>query len=191
MSIFNYFSFADIIPESPRTQEIRLENERLQAEIAQLKIMLREGSPEGAVGGTSNQPASGVEVSDSNSFGAPSIEENNVRVEKLENELRIAKELIQSLKSERKKLRDDKNDLLNQVKQLCISLQDKEKELRTFIRTFEQRIRDSESIAMKNNSDRERERWSLLKTARDEAERSLALAAQLNARDMQLQEVRR
>lgn len=94
---------------------------------------------------------------------------------------------LTGLKSERKKLRDDKNDLLNQVKQLCISLQDKEKELRTFIRTFEQRIRDSESIAMKNNSDRERERWSLLKTARDEAERSLALAAQLNARDMQLQ----
>lgn len=95
--------------------------------------------------------------------------------------------VILGLKSERKKLRDDKSDLLNQVKQLCISLQEKEKELRTFIRTFEQRIRDSESIAMKNNSDRERERWSLLKTARDEAERSLALAAQLNARDMQLQ----
>ncbi|XP_063700469.1 kazrin [Culicoides brevitarsis] len=161
--------------ESPRTMEIRLENERLHAEIAELKLMLREQSPEGAVGGNRN------------SYGSASNEESNVRVEKLENELRIAKELIQSLKSERKKLRDDKNDLLNQVKQLCISLQDKEKELRTFIRTFEQRIRDSESIAMKNNSDRERERWSLLKTARDEAERSLALAAQLNARDMQLQ----
>lgn len=123
--------------------------------------------------------------------------------------MRIAKELIQSeylvfycvnfcffanfvsiylgLKCERKKLRNDKNDLLAQVKQLCISLQEKEKELRTFIRTFEQRIRDSETASMKMNSDRERERWSLLKTARDEAERSLALAAQLNARDMQLQ----
>lgn len=91
------------------------------------------------------------------------------------------------LKAERKKLRSDKNDLLAQVKQLCISLQEKEKELRNFIRTFEQRIRDSETNAMKLNSDRERERWSLLKTARDEAERSLALAAQLNARDLQLQ----
>lgn len=70
---------------------------------------------------------------------------------------------------------------------MCISLQEKEKELRNFIRNFEQRIRDSETNAIKLNSDRERERWSLLKTARDEAERSLALAAQLNARDMQLQ----
>lgn len=91
------------------------------------------------------------------------------------------------LKAERKKLRSDKNDLLAQVKQLCMSLQEKEKELRNFIRTFEQRIRDSETNAIKLNSDRERERWSLLKTARDEAERSLALAAQLNARDLQLQ----
>lgn len=82
--------FANLITESPRTQEIRLENERLQAEIAQLKIMLRGQSPEGAVGGQ-NQNLSGVQISDSNSF-----EENNVKVEKLENELRIAKELIQS-----------------------------------------------------------------------------------------------
>lgn len=36
-------------------------------------------------------------------------------------------------------------------------------------------------------SERERERWSLMKHARDEAERSLVLAAQLNARDLQLQ----
>uniref|UniRef100_A0A336LPK9 CSON009027 protein n=1 Tax=Culicoides sonorensis TaxID=179676 RepID=A0A336LPK9_CULSO len=171
--------------DSPYTRQIRLENERLQAEISRLKAMLQSQSPEGAVGGL-NHNASGLDFSDCNNLESKSDEDTNVRVEKLENELRIAKELIQSLKSERKKLRDDKNDLLNQVKQLCISLQEKEKELRTFIRTFEQRIRDSESMAMKNNSDRERERWSLLKTARDEAERSLALAAQLNARDMQL-----
>jgi transposase len=83
-------------------------------------------------------------------------------------------------------LRADKNDLLLQVKQLCASLQDKEAELRNFIRTFEQRIRDSETSAAKMTTERERERWSLLKHARDEAERSIALAAQLNARDIQL-----
>lgn len=58
--------------------------------------MLRGQSPEGAVGGSLNQNTSGVELSDSNSFGTPSVEDNTVRVEKLENELRIAKELIQS-----------------------------------------------------------------------------------------------
>ncbi|KFB50646.1 AGAP007137-PA-like protein [Anopheles sinensis] len=168
--------------ESPQTTKIRLENERLSAEITRLKKLL-ECSPDGAgaVGGIDL-------LSDSNSFDAHSTDDSGSRMEKLENELRISKELIQSLKLERKKLRADKNDLLSQVKQLCSSLQDKEQELRNFIRTYEQRIRESESNSAKQNTDRERERWSLLKHARDEAERSIALAAQLNARDLQLQQ---
>uniref|UniRef100_A0A9I3E1F0 SAM domain-containing protein n=1 Tax=Anopheles dirus TaxID=7168 RepID=A0A9I3E1F0_9DIPT len=165
--------------ESPQTTKIRLENERLSAEITRLKKLL-ENSPDGAVGGIDL-------FSESNSFDVHSAEDGSNRMEKLENELRISKELIQSLKLERKKLRADKNDLLSQVKQLCSSLQEKEQELRNFIRNYEQRIRESESNSAKQNTDRERERWSLLKHARDEAERSIALAAQLNARDLQLQ----
>lgn len=91
------------------------------------------------------------------------------------------------MKTERKRLKTEKSDLLIHVKQLCASLQDKEQELRDFIRNFEQRMRDTESSAAKMSTERERERWSLIKHARDEAERSLALAAQLNARDIQLQ----
>ncbi|XP_035918077.1 kazrin-like isoform X9 [Anopheles stephensi] len=165
--------------ESPQTTKIRLENERLSAEITRLKKLL-ENSPDGAVGGIDL-------LSQSNSFDVHSADDSSNRMEKLENELRISKELIQSLKLERKKLRADKNDLLSQVKQLCSSLQEKEQELRNFIRNYEQRIRESESNSAKQNTERERERWSLLKHARDEAERSIALAAQLNARDMQLQ----
>lgn len=116
----------------------------------------------------------------------PSSETESTKVERLENELRIAKELIQSLKAERKKLRSDKNDLLQQVKHLCASLQDKEQELRNFIRKFDQRIRDSESNALKSTSDNDHDRWTLIKHAHDEAERSLALAAQLNVKDIQL-----
>jgi hypothetical protein len=37
--------------------------------------------------------------------------------------------------------------------------------------------------------ERERERWTLLRHARDEAERSLALAAQLTARETQIQQL--
>ncbi|XP_062553559.1 kazrin isoform X2 [Armigeres subalbatus] len=165
--------------ESPQTTKIRMENERLTAEITRLKKLL-ENSPDGAVGGIDL-------LSDTNSFDAHSTDDSGGRVEKLENELRISKELIQSLKLERKKLRSDKSDLLIQVKQLCSSLQDKEQELRNFIRNFEQRIRETENNSAKQNTERERERWSLLKHARDEAERSIALAAQLNARDIQLQ----
>lgn len=50
---------------------------------------LLENSPDGAVGG--------IEMfSDNNSFDAHSTDDSSSRVEKLENELRISKELIQS-----------------------------------------------------------------------------------------------
>lgn len=114
------------------------------------------------------------------------VELEDCKVERLENELRIAKELIQSLKVERKKLKSDKSDLLQQVKHLCASLQDKEQELRNFIRKFDQRIRDSECNVAKATSDNDHDRWTLIKHAHDEAERSLALAAQLNVKDIQL-----
>lgn len=94
---------------------------------------------------------------------------------------------ISELKNDRKKLRSEKADLLGHVKQLGQSLQDKEQELRDFIRNYELRLRDTESTTLKSNTDRERERWSLVKQAREETERSLALAAKLSARDQQLQ----
>lgn len=83
-------------------------------------------------------------------------------------------------------MRCEKSDLLAHVKQLGQSLQDKEQELRDFIRNYEARLRDTECSTLKS-VDRERERWSLVKQAREETERSLALAAKLNARDQQLQ----
>jgi DNA repair exonuclease SbcCD ATPase subunit len=113
-------------------------------------------------------------------------ESESSKIERLENELRIAKELIQSLKAERKKLRSDKNDLLQQVKHLCASLQEREQELRNFIRKFDQRIKD-EGTAAKATSDSEHDRWTLIKQAQDETERSLTLAAQLNLKEIQLQ----
>lgn len=162
---------------------------------------LLDGSLDGAVGG--------VDLSDSNSMDAHSTDGSSSRIERLESELKLAKEQISrknlqyknftfyfkillkflELKNERKRLKADKMDLLAHVKQLCASLQDKEQELRDFIRNYEHRIRESESTNAKISSDRERERWSLLKHARDESERSLTLAAQLNARDIQLQRI--
>lgn len=91
------------------------------------------------------------------------------------------------MKSERRKLKAEKTDLLAHVKQLCASLQDKEQELRDFIRNFEHRMRETESTNAKMTSERERERRTLLNHAREEAERSIALATQLTNRDIQLQ----
>ncbi|XP_054089414.1 kazrin isoform X3 [Zeugodacus cucurbitae] len=163
--------------------KLREENERLSAEIHRLRKLL-ENSPEGAVGG--------IDLSDSNSCGDAHSTDGSgsmpqQRVDRLEAELRSAKSQIMTLRIERKKLRADKSDLLAQVKQLCASLQDKEQELRDFIRNFQDRVRETETNNAKLTGDRERERWQLLKQARDEAERSLALAQQLNARDLQLQ----
>ena len=134
---------------------------------------------------TPDDVAASIDQATDANDGATS-ESESCKVERLENELRISKDLIQSLKAERKKLRSDKSDLLQQVKHLCASLQDKEQELRNFIRKFDQRLRDSESNVLKTTSDNDHDRWTLIKHAHDEAERSLALAAQLNVKDLQL-----
>jgi hypothetical protein len=66
---------------------MKVENERLTTEINRLKRLL-ENSPDGAVGG--------IDMVDG-SFDASSIDESEGnKIERLENELRIAKELIQS-----------------------------------------------------------------------------------------------
>lgn len=53
-------------------------------------------------------------------------------------------------------------------------------------------MRESEASLQQlstEREERERERWSLLRHARDEAERSLSLAAQLDAKEQQLQQL--
>ncbi|KAJ6641775.1 Kazrin [Pseudolycoriella hygida] len=165
--------------DSAQSSKLRQENDRLTNEINRLKKLL-ENSEDGAIGG--------VYLSDSNSADAHCTDDKS-RIERLESELKRAKDQITNLRNDRNKLKADKVDLIAHVKQLCSSLQDKEQELRDFIRNFEQRIRETETTNAKVSSERERERWSLLKHAREESERSIALAAQLNARDIQLQRI--
>ncbi|XP_024085812.1 kazrin isoform X4 [Cimex lectularius] len=148
---------------------LRLENEKLKREVSELKKLV---SASGAIVGTANE------------IEGPS------KITQLEEELAQAKETISTLKTDRKKLKAEKFDLLNQMKQLYATLEDKEKELRDFIRTFEQvfkqRMRESEESLTQERAERERERWSLLRHARDEAERSLNLAAQLDLKQREL-----
>ena len=49
------------------------------------------------------------------------------------------------MKSDRKRLKAEKLELLNQMKQLYCTLDDKEAELRDFIRTYEQRMKETEA----------------------------------------------
>ncbi|KAH8254258.1 hypothetical protein KR032_009154 [Drosophila birchii] len=159
---------------------LREENDRLNAELLRLRRHL-ELSTDGAVGGVMDS-VSEIETSPSAEGSA-----SKDRIERLESELRSVKNQLLTMRLERKKLRTDKSDLLGQVKQLCASLQEKEQELRDFIRNYQERVRATETTNAKISGDRDRERFQLLKQARDEAERSLALAQQLSARDLQLQ----
>ncbi|XP_048521585.1 kazrin isoform X3 [Dendroctonus ponderosae] len=151
-------------------RRLRQDNDRLQAEVTRLRRLVVSG-------------ASGI-LSERK---APAEGANS---DPLEMELQLAKEALTTLKADKRRLKAEKFDLLNQMKQLFSTLEDKEKELRDFIRTYGQRVRDETSLQQLSTEreERERERWSLLRHARDEAERSLSLAAQLNAKELQLQQ---
>ncbi|EZA60612.1 Kazrin [Ooceraea biroi] len=159
--------------ELASTRRLRLENERLVAEVARLRRLLLSGAARGEVG------------------AEDAAMEEEARFVALEMELQHAKEALQTLKADRKRLKAEKFDLLNQMKALYGTLEDKERELRDFIRNYEQRMRENEVTlgrlqqqgagmpSEERERERERERWSLLRAARDEADRSLSLAASL------------
>ncbi|RZB38753.1 SAM 1, DUF3584 and/or AAA 27 domain containing protein, partial [Asbolus verrucosus] len=157
-------------------RRLRLENERLQAEVTRLRRLV--------VSGATSVLAEKKTPTENNGDSA-----NKMNV--LEMELQLAKEALITLKSDRRRLKAEKFDLLGQMKQLYVTFEDKEKELRDFIRNYEQRVGENETSLQQlstEREERERERWSLLRHARDEAERSLSLAAQLNAKELQLQQ---
>ncbi|XP_023287561.1 kazrin [Orussus abietinus] len=159
--------------ELASARRLRLENERLVAEVARLRRLLLSGAARGEVG------------------SEDAALEEEARVVALEMELQHAREALQALKADRKRLKAEKFDLLNQMKALYGTLEDKERELRDFIRNYEQRMRENEATlgclqqqganlpSEERERERERERWSLLRAARDEADRSLSLAASL------------
>ncbi|KAK9293562.1 hypothetical protein QLX08_011531 [Tetragonisca angustula] len=106
--------------ELASTRRLRLENERLVAEVARLRRLLFSGAARGEVG------------------SEDAALEEEARFVALEMELQHAKEALQALKADRKRLKAEKFDLLNQMKALYGTLEDKERELRDFIRNYEQ-----------------------------------------------------
>ncbi|XP_069359474.1 kazrin isoform X5 [Maniola hyperantus] len=162
-------------------RRLRMENERLQAELTRVRRLLVAAAERGEAGNAL------MERSQGDAQDGPPLDP-----QQLEKELLLAREAVNSLKADKKRLKAEKFDLLNQMKQLYATLEDKEKELRDFIRNYEQmRSRSGASSALgAERAERERERAALLRHARDEAERSLQLAAALSARDTQLRHAR-
>ncbi|KPI94379.1 Kazrin [Papilio xuthus] len=161
------------------TRRLRQENERLQAELTRVRRLLVAAAERGEAGSSLMERSKGEGTDEAPIFDP----------QQLEKELLLAREAVNS---DKKRLKAEKFDLLNQMKQLYATLEDKEKELRDFIRNYEQmRSRGGASSALgAERAERERERAALLRHARDEAERSLQLAAALNARDTQLRHAR-
>lgn len=102
------------------------------------------------------------------------------------------KDVLQAMKSDRKRLKAEKVDLLHQMKQLYVTLEDKESELRDFIRNYEMRVQESDEtikqLAMEKD-ETEREKWEIIKKAREAAERSMLLRTQLDAREQTIIEL--
>ncbi|GIY16845.1 hypothetical protein CDAR_460902 [Caerostris darwini] len=97
-----------------------------------------------------------------------------------------------ALKQDRKRLKAEKFDLLTQMKQLYSTLEDKEEELREFIRNYEQKMKESDETLKQMSKEREemeQERWNILKRARDEAERAVLLCTQLGLKDAHIKEL--
>ncbi|XP_043229620.1 liprin-alpha-1-like isoform X6 [Amphibalanus amphitrite] len=115
-----------------------------------------------------------------------------VKLKASEAEVALTKEALAALKADRKRLKAEKFDLLNQMKQLYQTLEDKERELRDFIRNYELRIKENDESLRTLAAERdetEREKWNILKHARDETERSVGLSAELSNKDGQLKHI--
>eukprot|EP00794_Sanderia_malayensis_P015133 gene15133-16689_t len=103
--------------------------------------------------------------------------------EGLEVKMQKYKESTSVMRQERKKLKSEKLELLDQLKQLYGTLEDKEKELKEFIINYEQRMKDSEETVKQLLVEKERvekERWELLKVASENSERCITLKTELD-----------
>lgn len=101
----------------------------------------------------------------------------------LEIKLQKNKDIITNKRTEIKSLKSEKLDLLDQLKQLYGTLEDKEKELRDFILNYEQRMKDSEGTIKALISEKKRvelEKWNLLQKATESSERCITLKAELD-----------
>ncbi|XP_064642086.1 uncharacterized protein LOC135496603 isoform X2 [Lineus longissimus] len=120
----------------------------------------------------------------------PSLGDLKLELIQYQQELVRAKEALQAMKSDRKRLKAEKVDLLSQMKQLYLTLEEKEGELREFIRNYELRMRESDEsikqLALEKD-DAEREKWEVLKRARDAAERVVILKSEVDEKNTEIQ----
>ncbi|XP_025079901.1 kazrin-like [Pomacea canaliculata] len=164
-----------LLSANSEVDKVREENKKLRCEIEAVTAELNE-------------------LRCAKDFGGerPSYGELKLELIQSRQEVNRAKEALQAMKSDRKRLKAEKVELLHQMKQLYTTLEDKETELRDFIRNYEHRVKESDEsikqLAMEKEES-EREKWEIIKRARESAERAVLLRAQLDAREQTIKEL--
>nr|XP_020636767.1 kazrin-like isoform X3 [Pogona vitticeps] len=167
---------------SPKAKKVLLREEvsQLQEEVhllRQMKDMLTKDLEE-THGGKSTEILSAIEL--------------KVQLAQKEQELARAKEALQAMKADRKRLKGEKTDLVSQMQQLYATLESREEQLRDFIRNYEQHRKESEDVvkALAKEKDLlEREKWELRRQAKEATDHASALRSQLDLKDNRMKEL--
>ncbi|XP_041130357.1 kazrin-like isoform X8 [Polyodon spathula] len=159
---------------------LREEVAQLQEEIQQLRQMkeMLTKDLEESHGGKSAEVLSATEL--------------KVQLAQKEQELARAKEALQAMKADRKRLKAEKADLVNQMQQLYATLESREEQLRDFIRNYEQHRKESEDAvkALAKEKDLlEREKWDLRRQAKEATEHASTLRTQLDLKENRIKEL--
>uniref|UniRef100_A0A3Q1IPP5 SAM domain-containing protein n=1 Tax=Anabas testudineus TaxID=64144 RepID=A0A3Q1IPP5_ANATE len=121
-----------------------------------------------------------------------SATELRVQLAQKEQELDRAKEALQAMKSDRKRLKAEKADLVNQMQQLYATLESREEQLRDFIRNYEQHRKESEDavkVLAKEKDLLEREKWDLRRQTKEATEHTGMLRSQLDLKENRIKEL--
>ena len=121
-----------------------------------------------------------------------SEEQWKVVLAQMENEVTRQRESLALVKADRKRLKAEKSDLMGQMKRLYTTLGHRDAELKDLVAEYETRVKEMEGRVRQARVETEaleREKWDMLKRARDSAERSVALRHQLDARDARIRDL--
>ncbi|XP_073723886.1 kazrin-A isoform X3 [Misgurnus anguillicaudatus] len=121
-----------------------------------------------------------------------SVSQLRVQLTQREQELDRAKEALQAMKADRKRLRLERTDLVNQMQQLYTTLESREEQLRDFIRNYEQHRKESEDavrILAREKDLLEREKWDLRRQTKEATEHASALRSALDLKENRIKEL--
>ncbi|KAL1021267.1 hypothetical protein UPYG_G00010940 [Umbra pygmaea] len=121
-----------------------------------------------------------------------SVTELRLQLAQKEQKLKHAKEALQAMKMDRKRLKVEKADLVNQMQQLYATLESRDDQLRDFIRNYEQHRQESEDVVQtlaKEKNQLESEKWDLLRQTKESTEQAGALRSQLDLKENRIKEL--